>query len=555
VLILMLTFAVIAGVASGQHPCEVVKINFEQEASPTPAGYIKDYGLAFSARNGFEYGFDIEGTIVPDIEEDNYSDEYTLRNLEVTDGRLTIAPAEGAFNGKLCFVETYVADTRFNPPPVVDAGPAQAVRSDMTIPAFPGAEGFGAYARGGRGGRVIQVTNLKDAGPGSFREAVEAEGPRIVVFRVSGNIELKSGVFIQNPFITIAGQTAPGDGICLKNYLGIRTHDVVLRYIRIRPGDVSGGAIDALGGIGCTNIIVDHCSASWSVDECVSFYRDNKNTTIQWCMIAESLAHSVHPKGRHGYGGIWGGTNASFHHNLLAHHTSRTPRFDGAESDTVDHRNNVIYNWGFNSSYGNEAGRVNMIANYYKSGPATLKKVRGRIVEAYKENDSWAGRFYIARNHVERFPEVTTDNRKGVHGKAPLDEIMLKKPIPAAPVTPQSADKAYELVLAGVGANFPKRDALDTRIVEETRTGTAKYGKIWNGGGTGIIDSQKDVGGWPELKSAPAPADSDRDGMPDAWEKKRGLDPNDASDGAKDRDKDGYTNVEEYINGLVATRK
>jgi len=426
--------------------------------------------------------------------------------------------------------------------------------SFSAIPAFPGAEGGGAYAIGGRGGRVIEVTNLNDKGPGSLREAVDAKGPRIVVFRVSGNIELKRQIEIRNPYITIAGQTAPGDGICLQgSSLQVEADDVIVRYLRSRPAGVSGKELDAISVKRCKNIIIDHCSASWSVDECLSSCTDTENTTIQWCLISESLTYSVHHKGRHGYGGIWGGMNATFHHNLLAHHTSRNPRFSG-EMHTIDHRNNVIYNWGFNSCYGNEMGKVNMIGNYYKPGPATAEECVARIVQSdpNKKNTSWVGRYYLSGNYMVGSPEVTADNWKGVYGDAPKEIIRLDKPIPAAPVTTHSAEEAYKLVLAGAGANFPKRDALDERVIEEVRTGTAKYGKKWGGGGKGIIDSQEDVGGWPQLKSAQAPLDSDHDGMPDAWEKPRGLNPKDAKDAAKDRDGDGYTNVEEYINGLVA---
>ena len=414
--------------------------------------------------------------------------------------------------------------------------------------AFPGAEGYGANATGGRGGRVIEVTNLNDAGPGSLRAACEAEGPRIVVFRVSGTIPLESRLRIRNGDLTIAGQTAPGDGICLKNYATdvSSTKNVIIRYLRFRPGDEKEGEHDCLNGRDGEDIIIDHCSASWSIDECVSFY-ENKNVTIQWCLISESLWESHHSKGAHGYGGIWGGTNASLHHNLFAHHSSRNPRFAG-DDQNIDYRNNVIYNWGFNSAYGGERATVNMIANYYKYGPGTQETKRNRIVQPSNEN----GRWYVADNYVTGFPDVTAENwNGGVQGEHALKPIRATKPFPFAPVTTQSAEEAYRLVLANVGATLPKRDAHDARIIEEVRTGTARYGETWEGGGKGIINSQKAVGGWPELKSAPAPPDADHDGMPDEWEKARGLNPNDASDSAKDRDGDGYTNVEEYMNTLI----
>lgn len=289
--------------------------------------------------------------------------------------------------------------------------PLTAVGVADELPAFPGAEGFGAYTPGGRCGTVYEVTNLNDSGSGSLREAVEAKGPRIVVFHVSGNIELQSRIKIRNPYITIAGQTAPGDGICLKNcQMDVSTHDVIIRYMRFRLGDIMPDDSDALGGRGGENIIIDHCSASWSIDECVSFYR-NKNLTLQWCLISESLTFSHHHKGRHGYGGIWGGTNCSFHHNLLAHHSSRNPRFSGdGDCENVDYRNNVIYNWGFNSAYGGEGGRINMVANYYKYGPATESDCKRRIFEiSDPENSKW----YIADNFVYGFPAITADNWNG----------------------------------------------------------------------------------------------------------------------------------------------
>ena len=432
-------------------------------------------------------------------------------------------------------------------------GGALAAGPSKGLPAFPGAEGFGASAKGGRGGKVHLVTNLKDGGAGSLRAAVEAKGARIVVFRVSGNIVLRSPLVIRSGRITIAGQTAPG-GVCLANHaLSVAADEVIVRYLRVRLGDRNERDQDAMSGRGCKNVILDHCSASWGIDECVSFY-GTEDLTIQWCLISESLCFSHHEKGRHGYGGIWGGKRSSFHHNLLAHHSSRTPRFAGKD-DYVDHRNNVIYNWGFNSAYGAESGRINLIANYYKPGPATRANVRGRIVEPCAGGDgkTWACRLHVAGNHVVGSPAVTADNwNGGVQGRFPKAVIKADKPFAAAPVRTQPAEKAYELVLAYAGANLPTRDAADARIVREVRTATATYGGKW-GPGKGIIDSQDTVGGWPKLASKPPPPDGDADGMPDAWERTHGLNPKDAADAAADADRDGYTNIEEYLNATDPT--
>lgn len=430
--------------------------------------------------------------------------------------------------------------------------------------AFPGAEGFGAWAVGGRGGKVYEVTHLNDSGVGSFRAAVEAQEPRTVLFRVSGTIELESTLMISNPYITIAGQTAPGEGICLKNYgVVIKTHDVIIRYIRFRPGDDKKQELDALSGTDCKNIIIDHCSASWGIDECVSFYR-NENLTVQWCLISESLTKSFHSKGPHGYGGIWGGPSASFHHNLFVHHTSRNPRFApnsydvgdlNVEDRVIDFRNNVVYNWGFGSAYGGEEGRINMVGNTYKSGPATQDNVRSRILEPYGRRDKqgWNyGSWYLADNLVVGYPKISNDNwNGGVRGNAPIEKIRMVQPFPSALVITQPAKEAYFLVLSHVGANLPKRDKIDTRLIEEVRTGTAVYGETWGGGGKGIIDSQNAVGGWPNLESDSPPVDSDHDGMPDVWERENGLNPKDSTDGNEVWKDSGYTNLEIYLNELV----
>ena len=417
-------------------------------------------------------------------------------------------------------------------------------------PAFPGAEGFGRFTSGGRGGKVIEVNNLNDDGAGSLRAAIETEGARTVVFGVSGTIALQSELKIKNENITIAGQTAPGDGICIKGYpLIISADNVIIRYLRIRLGDENKLQEDAMSAIGCKNIIIDHCSMSWGIDEVASFY-DNENSTVQWCIVSESLDSSYHSKGRHGYGGIWGGKGASFHHNLLAHHSNRNPRFNGSrtngkpEKEVVDFRNNVINNWGENSSYGGEAGNQNMIANYYKSGPAT-RSTKNRIVEPYDEKGKW----YIAENFVFGFPDITKDNwAGGVQGNF-WKQARVDAPHAAAPVMTHSAEKAYELVLEKAGAVLPKRDAVDARIIEEVKTGTATFGGNW-GVGLGIIDSQMQVAGWPELRSLPTPKDDDHDGMADDWERANGLDPSNPVDRNGDFNTDGFTNLEKYLNSL-----
>lgn len=411
--------------------------------------------------------------------------------------------------------------------------------------AFPGAEGFGRFTSGGRGGSVIAVTNLNDGGPGSLRAAIDDSNARTIVFRVSGTIALQAPLVIKHGNLTIAGQTAPGDGICLRDYpLIIEADNVIIRYLRVRLGDVHKLAEDALSAIFHKNMVIDHCSFSWGTDEVLTV-RDNENSTVQWCLISESLNDSFHPKGTHGYAGIWGGQGASFHHNLIAHHTSRTPRMNGSryshepEKELVDFRNNVIYNWGFNSIYGGEGGAYNLAANYFKYGPAT--KPKSRIAEPWDDK----GRWYIADNFVFGFPEITEDNwAGGVQGDF-WQQVRVDKPHSFAPVETCTAENAFELVLANAGATLPKRDIVDVRIVREVRDGVVTYGN-----GTGIIDSQSEVGGWPTLHSAPAPIDGDHDGMPDEWEAVHGLDSEDPTDRNGDFENTGYTNLEKYLNDL-----
>ncbi len=435
--------------------------------------------------------------------------------------------------------------------------------------AFPTAEGYGKYAKGGRGGAVYEVTNLNDNGPGSLRAAVEASGPRTVVFRVSGTIILESPLTIRHPYITIAGQTAPGDGICIRRHpLNIGADHVIVRYLRVRLGDESGDDYDAVSARYVKHIILDHVSASWSVDECLSVYHCD-SITVQWCIISESMSKSNHVKGSHGFGGIWGSNYGTYHHNLLAHHSSRNPRMASGCGNT-DYRNNVIYNWGYQSLYGGEKyqqgndkfnfSNFNIVSNYYKSGPATRPgEVMYRIANPSFRSEDDHGKWYIAENTVEGNKEVSTDNwNGGVQTELSFDEIKLEEPWPSMPINEQTAGEAFLSVLKNAGANMPKRDMIDERIINEVKDGYATYeGKSYKKEHQvfdslivcGIIDTQEDVGGWPEHKSSPAPADADHDGMPDLWEDQNKLDKRNPEDRNK-IDPDGYTMLERYLNSI-----
>lgn len=430
-----------------------------------------------------------------------------------------------------------------------------AAHGTLGIPAFPGAEGYGAGAVGGRGGDVLFVTNLHDSGPGSLRAAVEAEGPRTVIFTVSGTIALKSALAIRKPYITIAGQTAPGDGICLRDHgLTISADHVIVRYLRCRLGDDGGSEGDALSISAGHDIIVDHCSASWSVDETLSASTRGQlgNLTVQWCIIAESLHDSSHPKGPHGYGSLirggWG-NGYTFHHNLYAHHHARLPRpgnYNDRDEDPdgliLDFRNNVVYNWGGRAAGYNADGsngvcsitKMNFVGNYYQPGPDS----RGE--RAFAESTSCA-RAYFADNWMDgvapRNPWslVTFTN----FSASDLNAYRQPEPIPVAPVVTEDALTAYGRVLAEAGAVLPRRDRADARIVRDVRNGTGR-----------IIDDEAEVGGWPDLKSARAIRDRDRDGMPDAWERRYGLACDDPADRNGDFDADGYTNLEAYLNAM-----
>jgi len=429
--------------------------------------------------------------------------------------------------------------------------------------AFPGAEGYGRFARGGRGGRVIEVTNLNDSGPGSFRAAVNAAGPRTVVFRVSGVIKLASAISIQPEFLTIAGQTAPGDGICLRGFpvgTSAGSSDIIIRFLRVRLGDEGRHSFDAMG-LGGGHTIFDHCSISWSIDEGLDS-RTAWNATFQRCLISEALDDSFqrHP---HAFAASIGGNMASYHHNLLAHCTGRNWSLAGGYDNAVhfaghlDLRNNVVYNWRHRTTDGG-AKRVNFINNYYKPGPAS------RVFHLVKPDvGSPADRqmYHIAGNLMEGHPEYAQDNWKGVvpNGEAPLAEFKYVDPLFPGYVATTSAAEAYQDVLADVGATLPRQDAIDRRIIREVRDGTFTY-RGSKGNLPGIIDSQRDLGPnpWPDYKTYDVLEDSDHDGLPDAWEHEHGLNPHspadDFSDANADPDGDGYTNLEDYLNALASRR-
>ena len=473
-----------------------------------------------------------------------------------------------------------------------------AVAQDKT-PAFPGAEGFGMYTTGGRGGDVYHVTTLEDGTQeGTFRWACNKSGARTIVFDVSGTIFLKSELKIKNGNVTIAGQTAPGDGICIANYpFVIACKNIIIRYMRFRLGNEAlkennkAHEGDGLGGMDSQNIIIDHCSVSWSIDECLSVY-GSKNITVQWCIASQSLNNAGHSKGAHGYGGNWGGSGASYHHNLMAHHISRTPRLGprpGTQTDErMDMRNNVIYNWIDNGCYGGEGMNVNIVNNYYKPGPETKSGAKGMRIASpgirtteYTKHDTdnpnqwdvmwhvW-GDYYVDGNVNSKYSQVTDDNwTYGIYNQIDnskvdytftqetKDTMRMEYPIDYAPVTTHTAEMAFEKVLDYAGASL-HRDNLDETIVSDTRNGETTYtGKDCK---LGIINSQDDLkpadagddwSAWPELKSETAPTDTDGDGMPDEWEKANGLNPKDAADG-KQTNADGYTNLEVYMNSLVA---
>ncbi len=440
--------------------------------------------------------------------------------------------------------------------------------------AFPGAEGLGKYASGGRGGKVVEVTNLADTGVGSFRWAFTQfpNDPITIVFRVSGIIDLQSQLKVNRSNFTVAGQTAPGDGICLKGNsflingarqisLGGNHGNIIIRYLRSRPGSTLATGVYGFDMENCHNAIIDHCSFSWANEECAALY-DTKNTTVQWCIMSEGLYNAGHAKGVRSYCGVWGGQYASYHHNLIAHQNNRTVRFNGARAhDTaalIDYRNNVVYNWVSSSScYGGEIeipggySRTNIVNNFYKPGPATSNTLK--FIRPDNPATSVAiARWHLKGNIMNGNAARTNDNWLGVDfANIPLASrdsarrdtaFYIQDSLPF-----QSAQNAYDSVLAYAGAIYPARDSTDRRIVNETRTGTAVG--IGSLNKLGIIDLPSAVGGWNTYNTYNVPDDTDHDGMPDFWETMKGLDLNNPDD-RNDTLANGYTRLEEYLNSI-----
>ena len=529
------------------------------------------------------------------------SESTALKAADVTAASVSIEGMEkGSYRFRVKAVgkkdDPYTKDSEFSEmssfefdPSKIDLG-LPASEMDGVIRAFPGAEGGGMYTTGGRGGRVIHVTNLNDSGTGSLRAAINQSGKRIIVFDVAGTITLNSDLEIGYGDLTIAGQTAPGDGICIKGgTVQIKASNLIIRFVRFRMGDESSFASDgsdASWGRYYQDIILDHNSYSWSIDEVASFYA-NKNFTMQWCTIGEGLCNSKHSKKSHGYGGIWGGKNASFHHNLLIHNNSRNPRFChpqvygnqlSSHRGNVDYRNNVVYNWGDNSSYGGEDLHINMVGNYYKPGPASKQRKYFLDANGYYSSGSTQykyPRLYLEDNyHAGSYATaLNSNNWQGIywhdqgdatkHAAGDAAGAKLSAPLPIkkndATLCYTSTHKvadAFERVLENAGASL-RRDAVDKRYIDDARNGKATCMSGSNGSKNGLIDSQNDAGGWPTLSATSeeinrAKTDTDGDHIPDYYELILGLDKskNDASE--KSLDPQGlYTNFEIYLHYLV----
>ncbi|QHV99990.1 pectate lyase family protein [Spirosoma endbachense] len=461
-----------------------------------------------------------------------------------------------------------------------------------SIPAFPGAEGGGAYTFGGRGGKVYVVTSLEDRGPGTLREACEQGGARMVVFNVAGIIRIKTPIIIRAPYITIAGQTAPGDGVCVAGEsVWINTHDVVIRYMRFRRGETNvGRRDDSIGGNPIGNIMIDHVSASWGLDENMSMYRhmynDSTGKTVEEKLptvnitIQNSIFSEALDTWNHAFGSTLGGENCTFMRNLWADNAGRNPSIGW--NGIFNFANNVIFNWVHRSTDGGDyTAMYNIINNYYKPGPETpknspigyriLKPESGRSKLSYRVY----GRAYVSGNIVDGNEKVTKDNWDGgvqVEDMADAGKytanMKWNEPLPMPKITILPAKQAYDYVLVNAGATLPKRDPVDTRVVEQVRTGKITYKEgvklpesqfkhrrlPLDSYKNGIITDPIQVGGYPEYTGKPY-VDSDKDGMPDAWETKNGLNPNDAADARQDKNKDGYTNIEDYLNSVVSVQQ
>ncbi len=432
--------------------------------------------------------------------------------------------------------------------------------------AFPGAEGYGRFAIGGRGGKVVEVTNLNDDGIGSLREAVNQEiGPRTIVFNVSGNIQLKSRLVVNQPYITIAGQTAPGEGITIsKAPVGLTGNEGIIRFLKVRIG--GGTTYDGMGLTGANFSIIDHCSISWTIDESFSS-RGAHHISLQRTLISEALnvaGHDKYPAGKmHGYAATIGGDIGSFHHNLLAHNYGRNWSIggglngDGYYTGRLDIRNNVVYNWGQRTTDGG-ANEVNFVNNYYKPGASTKIFVAlnaqhegvGKGMQRYFFDGNVMPGYFDEKNQ-EKGRKMTVSNKEIVNY-----ETFVNKSFFESYVETQSAKGAYKNVLSDVGANQPFFDKHDIRMIDETLKGTFTYKGSKSGLG-GMIDNEADQGGWPEFKSETRPTDwdTDHDGLPNWWEKAFGLNENskagDFSDANSDVDKDGFTQLDDYLNWMA----
>lgn len=454
------------------------------------------------------------------------------------------------------------------------------------LKAFPTAEGFGKFASGGRGGKVVEVTNLNDSGEGSLRWALTEAGREhaTIVFRVSGIITLEKDIRAKLNHVTIAGQTAPGDGILYRGgklNLG-GSKNVIMRNLRGRIGLRGDKDFIKGGSIGIENadtIIIDHCCFGWSGEENMTIY-DNHFTTVQWCIVHEGLYNAGHQKGNRSYACQWGGSPASFHHNLLAHNYNRSARLNGATNHNQDrnvfmeYQNNVNYNWGKpNSCYGgeNEAGEgstheCNFVGNYYKPGPATPANSYFMQLSKARKGKTLTGPslWFFSGNKMEGNKAVTKDNWLAVDNQTgfELKDMQSAKTVYPSKFHPASnafdydvyktpverADKAYKRVLAKAGTI--RRDAVERRIIDEVKNGTAHYRGTQ--GSVGFIDSPADAEGWPVYAQVAPVVDNDHDGMDDAWELKNGLDPNNPDDRNKVFSKEGYTALEVYLNALMS---